>query len=115
MNPVRAGMVQHPAEYRWSSFAANAQGRPDTLLTRHPLYLSLGKSRHEREYAYRGLFRQDLDSGQVQQIRDALNQELVLGREDFKDRIEQTLNRQTRPGIPGRPRIEEQSAHYSTF
>jgi putative transposase len=26
MNPVRAGMVEHPAEYRWSSYRANAQG-----------------------------------------------------------------------------------------
>ena len=26
LNPVRAGMVGHPAEYRWSSFRANALG-----------------------------------------------------------------------------------------
>jgi putative transposase len=115
MNPVRAGMVQHPGEYRWSSFAVNAQGKLDTMLTRHPLYLSLGKTRREREYVYRELFRCDLDSGEVHRIREALNQELVLGREDFKDRIEQMLNRQVRPGVPGRPRIEDESAHYSIF
>jgi putative transposase len=90
MNPVRAGMVQHPGEYRWSSFAVNAQGKLDTMLTRHPLYLSLGKSRYEREYAYRELFRCDLDSGEVHQIREALNQKLVLGkggvqRQDWAD------------------------------
>ncbi|WP_290799023.1 hypothetical protein [Halomonas sp.] len=27
LNPVRAGMVAHPGEYRWSSYAANAQGQ----------------------------------------------------------------------------------------
>jgi putative transposase len=52
MKPVRAGMVRHPGDYRWSSFAANALGKRDTMLTRHPLYLSLGKTRQQREYAY---------------------------------------------------------------
>lgn len=27
MNPVRAGMVVHPGDYRWSSYRANGQGR----------------------------------------------------------------------------------------
>jgi len=26
LNPVRAGMVAHPAEYRWPNYRANAQG-----------------------------------------------------------------------------------------
>jgi putative transposase len=26
MNPVRAGIVSHPAEYRWSSYRVNGQG-----------------------------------------------------------------------------------------
>ncbi|MCH8177192.1 MAG: hypothetical protein IIC09_03150 [Proteobacteria bacterium] len=45
-------------------------------------------------------------------IRDALSQELVLGRDDFKDRIEQMLKRPTRPGQPGRPRIAEPATIY---
>ncbi|MGM0986181.1 MAG: hypothetical protein ACQEXI_04255 [Pseudomonadota bacterium] len=35
-NPLRAGMVSHPGEYRWyrwSSYAANAQGSPDPIIT----------------------------------------------------------------------------------
>ena len=42
LNPVRAGMVPHPAEYRWSSYRANAQGEADALLQPHPLYTALG-------------------------------------------------------------------------
>ncbi len=83
------------------------------MLTRHPLYLSLAKTWQQREYAYRELYGRDPHSGEVHQIRKALDQELVPGREDFKDRIEQMLNRQARPGVPGRPRIEDESAHYS--
>ncbi|PTR10619.1 REP element-mobilizing transposase RayT [Nitrosospira sp. Nsp5] len=32
LNPVRAGMVAHPTEYRWSSYRANAQGEVDALV-----------------------------------------------------------------------------------
>lgn len=41
-NPVRAGMVGHPAEYRWSSYRANAQGESDPLVVPHSLYAALG-------------------------------------------------------------------------
>ena len=31
MNPVRANMVQHPAEYAWSSYASNTQKSMENL------------------------------------------------------------------------------------
>jgi putative transposase len=45
MNPVRAKMVTHPAEYRWSSYRANAQSEFSDLITPHAQYLSLGGHR----------------------------------------------------------------------
>src|SRR5689334_18110501 len=39
-NPVRAGMVDHPGAYAWSSYQANAL-RHDALLTPHPEYIAL--------------------------------------------------------------------------
>ena len=112
MNPVRAGMVASPGEYRWSSYANNGQGKNDRLVQAHPLYRSLGNTDSQRRHAYRELFRRHLDDTQVHAIRDALRQELVLGRNDFKDRIEQMIKRQTRPGLPGRPKIEEPAYIY---
>ncbi len=35
-NPVRAGMVANPADYRWSSDRAKALGEPNGILTPHP-------------------------------------------------------------------------------
>ncbi len=112
MNPVRAGIVNSPGEYRWSSYAKNAQGRSDKIIETHPLYLALGNTNLQRRHTYRELFRYHPDETQVHAIRDALSQELVLGRDDFKDRIEQMLKRQTRPGQPGRPRIAEPATIY---
>jgi putative transposase len=50
------------------------------------------------------------DHRQIHAMREALNQEWVLGREDFKDKIERMSKRQVRPGQPGRPRVEEEQA-----
>lgn len=107
MNPVRASMVKHPSEYRWSSYQANAFGKENILTNPHPLYTSLATFENERLFNYRELFKNDLDINEVHEIREALNQELVLGREDFKDKIQSMTERQTRAGKAGRPRVEE--------
>ncbi|MBI3562947.1 MAG: hypothetical protein HY080_14650 [Gammaproteobacteria bacterium] len=54
-------------------------------------------------------------SERVHTIREALNQELALGGEDFKDKIALATTRQTRCGIPGRPRVEEAEAIYFVY
>ena len=56
LNPVRAGLVTRPGAYRWSSYAANALGREDALITPHPFYYALGRSNSERQGAYQRLF-----------------------------------------------------------
>ncbi len=104
MNTVRANIVDHPAEYRWSSYAANAQGQWDPLITPHPAYLALGRSAVKRQKAYGELFQQQLDDPLLDDIRQALNHEHGLGCPSFKDRIEELSNRQVRLGQPGRPR-----------
>ena len=54
-NPVRAGMVQAPHDYQWSSYSAHAFGRWPTWLTPHIVYQSLGRDDGERQRAYREL------------------------------------------------------------
>lgn len=103
LNPVRAGMVPHPAEYRWSSYRANAQGEEDAILTHHPLYLALGTDPDERRASYRDLFRHSLDPGQVDQIRKATNGNYALGDTRFAAQVAAALGRRTTPGRRGRP------------
>ncbi|MDH4093763.1 MAG: hypothetical protein OEV81_03155 [Betaproteobacteria bacterium] len=57
LNPVRAGLVRHPADFRWSSYRANALGEPDTLVTPHAAYCALGRNAEARRAAYRASFR----------------------------------------------------------
>ena len=104
MNPVRAGMVAHPAEYRWSSYRANAQTEQQRLCTSHPLYDALGDSAEARAMGYRELFRQELDPGLVDQLRAATNGNYAFGNQRFAEEVERALGRRVTPGKPGRPR-----------
>ena len=56
MNPVRAGMVDGPADYVWSSFRANAFGERNELINPHDLWFSLGQNDATRRTAYLSLF-----------------------------------------------------------
>jgi putative transposase len=104
LNPVRAGMVAHPAEYRWSSYRTNAQGETDALLKPHPLYEALGADPASRQAAYRELFRYELEPGLVDEIRRATNGNYALGNEDFAAQVTAALGRRALPGKSGRPR-----------
>jgi putative transposase len=46
----------------------------------------------------------------LQEIRDGLNHELVLGCSYFRDKIEEMNKQKTRLGQPERPRVEEEEA-----
>ena len=52
LNPVRAGMVQDPEEYHWSSYASNALGKQSGLITYHPEYMKLGNNPEKRMLNY---------------------------------------------------------------
>jgi len=112
MNPVRAKMVEHPAEYAWSSYAVNAQGAQSSLIEKHPVYLNLNSDINIRLKNYRALFQQQINDEILDDIRDSLNHELVLGRTYFKDKIDEITSRQTRRAKAGRPKVEEERAMY---
>jgi putative transposase len=106
MNPVRAGMVEHPAEYRWSSYRVNAQAEHSAWIRPHSLYLALGASKELAAEAYRELFRHQLEPGLVDQIRSATNGNYALGSARFAAEVEAALGRRATRGRPGRPRQE---------
>ncbi|MCG6891032.1 MAG: transposase [Gammaproteobacteria bacterium] len=87
LNPVRANMVKHPADYLWSSFQTNTRSCTDSILTPHPVYLALGDDMALRHQTYRSLFDDQLDSQAIKAIREAIQFSLPVGTEDFKRRI----------------------------
>lgn len=103
LNPVRAGMVEHPADYPWSSYRSNGQGLASALLNQHALYRVLGRSGGERCRRYRELFRVHLEPELIDEIRQATNGNYVLGDSRFSAGIEAILQRRVTPGKAGRP------------
>jgi putative transposase len=97
LNPVRAGMVEHPAEYSWSSYHHNALDKQIALLTPHPCYLALGNSLTKRKQAYQALFQQHIPDLSLTEIRDATNKSWVLGDNCFKQQIEEQTGRRASP------------------
>ena len=69
LNPVRAGMVTDPGDYRWSSYAAHGFGTHISMLTPHRLYLSLGESKSARLINYRKLIGESIGIDVVAKIR----------------------------------------------
>jgi len=101
LNPVRAGLVAHPRQYRWSSYRAHAEGRPDALARFHDAFRRLGRSVEEREAAYRALIKEKLDAAFVDALRAATNGGWALGGEAFRNEIEQAARRRASPLSPG--------------
>lgn len=103
LNPVRASMVELPAQYIWSSYQINALGKESELCTPHLSYLQLGKSAAERQRIYRNLFQCRADDSLLNNIRQSLNKGLVLGSDEFKAKIEILSGRKVMEGKRGRP------------
>lgn len=103
LNPVRAGMVRHPADYPWSSYHYNANGNPVAPVTPHDCWLLLGEDDATRMAAYRALFREGLDQSDIQRIRDSLNTGLPTGNDRFRREIEKALSVRLGQGKRGRP------------
>lgn len=79
LNPVRAGIVRGPEDYRWSSYRSNALGEASSLITPHAAYLSLDRSSERRRQAYAALFREPLSRDFMDEIRIATARGIVVG------------------------------------
>jgi|SRR5215204_1344955 len=105
LNPVRAGIVAAPHEYRWSSYAANALGTTDPLVIPHERYDALGRDGRTRQAAYRALFGEALSDSTLADIRHATNTGWALGSKRFRDEVAVLLARRTEPAAKGRQRV----------
>ncbi len=107
-NPVRTNMVRSPAHYPWSSYRCNAQGKVNELITPHSLYLSLGRTRAQRQEAYKGLFKPYIADEDLNNIRGALQTGTPLGSDLFKAQVEEKIGMKVGQARLGRP-VKEQS------
>jgi hypothetical protein len=103
LNPVRAGIVARPEQYRWSSYAANALGEDNCIVSPHDEYVNLGQTLPRRREAYRSLFDAELTSDELGRIRNCTQSGTPMGSERFKEQIEKTVRRKVGGEKRGRP------------
>ncbi len=104
LNPVRAGMVKSSNDYVWSSYHANALGEKDSLVTPHSVYLHLGKTKTQRQIAYKDLFKEPLSDNLITEIRQTTQTGTPLGGEKFRQQVENLLGVKTGYAKRGRPK-----------
>ncbi|MBN1006961.1 transposase [Amphritea pacifica] len=105
LNSVRAGMVELPGHYRWSSFSHNSGIKNIEFLRPHPSYVALGKNQQERHQMYQELFKGYIDEGAMKRIREAWQTGTPLGNDMFRDKVERQLQCKVGQARRGRPKI----------
>lgn len=107
LNPLRAGIVDDPASYRWSSCAAKVGPKEQTWLDLDPFNLSLGKSPEERAQKYTSWLKETIPSLEWKHIREATQRGQLTATGKFTKEISDKIGRRLVLRGQGRPRKEE--------
>ena len=98
LNPVRAGLVTAPSDYRWSSARAHLKRKDDCLVEVAPL-LKLARG-------WRRLLNSAATEEQIRAFREHERTGRVLGDDDFQRRLEKKLGRILRRQKPGPKKVD---------
>lgn len=104
LNPVRAGMVAAPEDYRWSSFRENVGLRSLSIVTPHVSFIDLASQPHERHRRYRRIVEESLPERTLATLRDSTRKGVPIGSERFVGLIERKTGKAMHGRKPGRPR-----------
>ena len=105
LNPVRAGMVAQPGDFRWSSYAHHTGQRAEPWLTPHPLFWELGNTPFAREMAYANLVQSGIALVQQAALTDATLRGWALGEPDFVANLQKQTPRRVSKTTAGRPSL----------
>ncbi|MBJ6137320.1 transposase [Marinobacter litoralis] len=84
LNPVKAGMVDYPGNYQWSSYLCHAYGGSARFHSPHPCYLALQPEPDRRLVSYRSFVASPMPSSLSDQIQHSAISGLALGSAEFQ-------------------------------
>jgi len=107
INPVKAGIVSKPWNYRWSSCRAYISDYKNKLLDLNPEYLGLSNEIVERRKTYAQFLQEEINEAKERRNLERYFRAGVCGDREFIKRLEKKGLRQTgwhrgRPGKPGK-------------
>lgn len=107
LNPLRAGMVIDPLEYKWSSYGCKTTSRNDPVVDYHRMYLALGSNKKERREMYAEYVLDTIPDYEIKLIREVLQRGQLTGGEGFCEEIARRTGIRFSSRGPGRPRNRE--------
>jgi len=113
-NPVRAGLVEDPAQWRWSSYGAAAgREKPSSCLTTSWVLGQFSSKRRKAEREYREYVHREMERDS---IWVGVRGQAILGEDDFVNKITDYLGRQKDvPEIPKSQRYATRPALEKLF
>lgn len=103
LNPVRAGMVAHAADYDWSSHGHYIGRQNEAWLTPHPLYWDMGNTPFAREAAYAAMVQAGVHQEQQQALTSSALSGWALGEKSFVQGLQKQTSRRVNRAKAGRP------------
>ena len=94
LNPVRAGLVQEPEKWKWSSAGPHIKGQDDILVKTKPLLEMVQSS-------WRDFLSTDVNDQEIAALKKHDRTGRPLGKNAFIDELEILLGRQLKRQKPG--------------
>ena len=104
LNPVRAGIVDSPDHYQWSSYRCKVGIEKPTWLDLDPCYKRLGRTEKECEAKYRQWIGESIPEGEWELIRQAVQRGQLTGSNQFVEEVFEKTARRVEFRGQGRPK-----------
>lgn len=103
LNPVRAQIVKHAKDYRWSSYRALAGYKNSDFVNRKAVYESLDLARESPQMAYRRYVRDGISETELEEIRTAVRRNQLTGSNKFIEEVKSRTGQHILSRGRGRP------------
>lgn len=107
LNPLRAGMIKTPEDYKWSSYQCKAHGIKDDILDFDECYMALGDEEETRRSAYQEYVLQTIPDEELELIRNAIQRNQLTGTKQFRNQIMEKFGIRTFNRGQGRPKKQK--------
>lgn len=110
LNPIRAGITNHPANYPWSSYtermnfgSTNEIETGKTILDIDSAFLSLGETSDIRLKKYKEFAGENIALEEIKFLRDSVKRGQLTGNTRFEEAVEQIIGKRIERRGQGRP------------
>lgn len=104
LNPIRAGMVNRPEHYRWSSYRQRLGLTSSSWLDADPVTRQLGTTVSQIRRSYAAFVEKGNSHDELEVFRDAVRRNQLTGNANFIKEIEDRVGRRIDNRGPGRPK-----------